>query len=124
MNWIDVILWILGVIAASPFLLWPIYYLLFHTWAEATQGRARRGFWYYFWGVIGYVLDIIVNVTWGTVLFAQRPSLQRLLLSPRMDDLIRNGSGWRRVRAIFIVGEFLEPYDLTGQHTTYGLYHA
>jgi hypothetical protein len=44
------------------------------------------------------------------------------MLSTRMDDLIRNGTGWRRWLAIQIVGRLLEPYDLTKEHSTYGAF--
>ena len=106
----------------SPMLLWPHFWMLFSFWAEMTDGRKPKSLPYYVVGISGIVLDLFVNATWGTVLFAQRPNVNRLLLSARMDDLIVNGSGWRQRLAIQIVGDLLEPYDLSipKQHTTHG----
>ncbi len=95
-------------------LLWALFYLLFNTLAGDT---AR---WRLVW-LIGALVDVWVNVTWGTILFLQLPNVKRLFLSARMDDLIVHGSGWRQWLALQIVGRLLEPYDKTGQHTTYGL---
>lgn len=70
---------------------------------------------------VAYAIDILFNVIVGTVLFLQPPALSRLTLSARMDDLIRTGSGWRKTFAIWFVKHLLQPFDTTGQHTTYGL---
>jgi hypothetical protein len=108
----------------SPVLLWLCFVPLF--WVLGRAHVEKRGVtgWEHAVAIpallIGWPLDVLVNLTWGTVLFLQWPHYQRLLLSPRMDDHILNGSGWRKELALFIVGTFLEPFDKTGQHSTYG----
>jgi hypothetical protein len=106
----------------SPLLLWSCFWMLFSFWAEMTGDRKPKSLPYYVVGVIGIALDLFVNAIWGTALFAQRPNVNRLLLSARMDDLIVNGSGWRQWLAVQIVGRLLEPFDKTipKQHTTHG----
>ena len=94
-------------------ILWVLFYFLFNTLAGDTT--RFRIVW-----IFGALVDIWVNVTWGTTLFAQKPHYTRLFLSARMDDLILNDSSWRCNRAIWIVSVFLAPYDKTGQHTTHG----
>lgn len=94
-------------------LLWLVFFFLFNTLSGDTT--RFRVVW-----IFGVVLDIWVNVTWGTLLFWEIPHYTRLFLSARMDYLILNGEGWRKIRAVRIVGEFLAPYDKTGQHTTHG----
>ena len=98
----------------SPILLWVFFYLLFNI-CEGVVSPITVPFW-----VIGALIDVFVNLTWGTVIFMQLPNIKRLFLSARMDDLIVNGSGYRKLLSIVIVGTLLEPYDLTGQHHTHG----
>lgn len=95
--------------------MWLLYYFLFNTLkGDTTRFQAV-------W-LVGALLDIFVNLTWGTLLFLQLPNVNRGFLSARMDDLIRNGTGWRKKLAVQLVGIFLEPYDLSEpkQHKTYG----
>ena len=105
---------------ASPGILWQLFYYLFNTRADMTMRQVPPTKVYLFWLVVGYSIDYWVNLTWGTVLFWEWPNINRLTLSARMDNLIVNGSGWRKIRAVFIVGKFLQPFDKTGQHTTHG----
>jgi len=77
---------------------------------------------YYIVGVPMMAVDFYVDVVYGTFIFLQWPNMTHLMLSSRMDDLIRNGNGWRQWLATQIVGRLLEPFDLSvpKQHTTYG----
>jgi hypothetical protein len=104
----------------SPVLLWPLFYYLFNIAADTTDRKVPPSPIYLVALVVGYIIDFWVNLTWGTALFFEWPNINRLTLSTRMDNLIVNGSGWRKIRAVFIVGKFLQPYDKTGQHTTHG----
>lgn len=70
--------------------------------------------------VIALTVDVLFNLVFGTIGFLQLPHYKRLTLSARMDDLIKNGSGWRKRNAIWFVAHLLEPFDTSGQHTTYG----
>lgn len=102
----------------SPAILWVFFYLLFNVWADQTKAQSYS-YLYIIVGFVGIMVDVYVNL-WASALFMQLPASSRLLLSARLDDLILNGSGWRKYLAVFIVGTFIEPFDKTGQHTTYG----
>jgi hypothetical protein len=110
----------------APFILWAGYLLFFDILADKTSQWDRKVFNPIVQGIGAIVIavDVYVDIFWGTLLFLQWPSVQRLMLSTRMDDLILNGSGWRQWLAIQIVGRFLEPFDNTKpkQHKTYGLF--
>lgn len=115
----DFIFWLI-----SPFLLWWRFLGVINLAAVQqrkglTKLQYRLGVPYAF---VSIVLDIYVNIFWGTFIFWQWPNYKRLTLSARMDDLIKNHTGWRKQRALVIVGELLEDFDETGQHSTYGLY--
>jgi hypothetical protein len=101
--------------ALCPLPMWALFYFLYNTLKGDTT--KFRPVW-----IVGVVLDLYVNFTWGTVLFLQPPSIHRGFLSARMDDHIRRGSGWRKRLAVYLVGYFLEPFDLSTpkQHRTYG----
>ena len=109
---------------AAPFVLWVGFLLFFNIWADKTSQNNIQAFnpIQQVLGVIAVVSDFYVDVFWGTFLFLQWPSMQRLMLSTRMDDLIQNGAGYRQWLAVQIVGILLEPFDNTvpKQHKTYG----
>jgi hypothetical protein len=100
-------------IPLSAVTLWCLFYFLFNTIAGDT--KRCQAVW-----VIGAIVDVYVNL-WASLLFLQFPHYKRLFLSARMDDLIKNGTGWRKSLALWIVGTLLEPYDKSHQHTTYGI---
>ena len=104
----------------SPAILWCFFYMLFNVWAEQTLSKKYTPP-YIAVGFVGILVDVYVNL-WASALFMQLPNSSRLLLSARLDDLIVNGTGWRKFLATWIVGTFLEPFDKTGQHTTYGAF--
>ena len=70
--------------------------------------------------VVAVVVDVVFNLVFGTIGFLQLPHYRRLTLSARMDDLILNGSGWRKRLAVWFVANLLEPFDTTGGHSTHG----
>jgi hypothetical protein len=114
-------------ILVSPLLLWPCFYYLFHIEPDMTTGKTAKSIPYYIIGIVVVILYFTVDVTWGTLLFLQWPSIQRLMLSTRMDYIIVSGSSgppwlkaWRLWEALRIVGILLAPYDKTGQHSTHG----
>ena len=115
--------WFLLFHFTSPVLLWLGFYMVFHVWADQTNSK-QYSLPYYVVGISAMLIDFYVDVTIGTLLFMQWPNVSRLMLSTRMDDLIRNGMGWRKALAVQIVGRLLEPYDLSvpKQHNTYGLF--
>jgi hypothetical protein len=102
-----------------PVLMWLLFYFLYNK----LKGDTTR---YQAVWVVGVVVDLYMNLIWGTLVFIQLPNINRGFLSARMDDLIRIDRGWRQKLAIYLVGRFLEPYDLSNpkQHKTYGEYQA
>jgi hypothetical protein len=64
--------------------------------------------WWIFF--IFLLMDVIFNVTAGTLIFIQLPSTKTLTLSKRMSALISSGEGWRKSLASKIVNTFLLPY--------------
>jgi len=117
----------LSLIFVPLIILWPLFYYLFHVKADMTKGLKPKTTIYFILGVLGVLADFLVNLFWGTFLFCQLPNVNRLMISARMDEIIKNtkpNSGllnaWRFWLALRIVGILLEPYDKTGQHTTYG----
>lgn len=68
-------------------------------------------------GIIGYVIDIVVNVTIGTILFMEFPHYARLTLSARMSYLYVEGStDWRSKLADWFARNLLNSYDPSGKH--------
>ena len=100
-----------------PLPMWVLFWFLY----GVNKGNPLR--YQPIW-LVGAILDLYINLTWGTILFLQLPNPHRGFLSARMDDHIRNGSGWRKSLALVIVGKLLEPYDKAtpSQHSTYGQY--
>jgi hypothetical protein len=104
--------------------LWAFFFVLFNTLA------GKMSAWSYPLWIVGAVVDIYVNV-WASFLFLQAPDINRMFLSARMDEILKHGSTgpqwlqrWRLFLSIQIVGRFLEPFDKTGQHCTYGQFPA
>jgi hypothetical protein len=65
----------------------------------------------------GYILDIAVNVTIGSILFLEFPHYKRLTLSARMSyHFCDGGDKWRTRLACWFAKNLLDPYDPTGSH--------
>ena len=108
----------------SPAILWCFFYVLFNVWADQTKAKSYS-FIYMIVGSVGIVIDVYVNL-WASVIFWDPPEIERMLLSARMDVILKEAKTKTRLQryrlwlATQIVGRFLQPFDLTGQHTTYG----
>ena len=109
----------------SAYVLWVLYLAVMNLLRVHQAGQLSKTAYYLAWPLLGIALavDIAFNVIVGSVIFLQPPDFKRLTLSARMDDLIRNGSGWRKRNAIIFVAYLLEPFDTSGMHTTYGQKH-
>lgn len=66
--------------------------------------------------VIGYAIDILVNVVVASVLFLELPHYQRLTLSARLGYHLRNSSNWRYKLSLWIVRNLLDSFDPSGKH--------
>lgn len=109
-------------IAYAGYTLWVLFLAVMNLARVHQLGQLSKSIFYLSLPllVVAFAVDITINIVLGTVVFLQLPHYKRLTLSARMDDLIRNGSGWRKRFAIWFVGTLLQPFDQTGQHTTYG----
>ena len=66
------------------------------------------------WVVIGYALDVLVNVTVASLIFWEPP--WELLVTTRLQRHIDARYGWRHRRAQWICDHLLDPFDPTGNH--------
>jgi hypothetical protein len=63
--------------------------------------------------VVGYALDVLVNVTLMTVLFLEIP--RETTVTARLKRHNRTGSGWRQRLAAWFE-PLIDPYDPSGDH--------
>jgi hypothetical protein len=101
-----------------PLALWPLYLAVMHLDTARRQGRltpAAKAIGYpllYF----GLLLDGVVNVVHGTIVFAELPrewtTSRRLARWAAVDD------DWRGDLARWICAELLDPFDPDGRHCT------
>ena len=66
--------------------------------------------------VAAFTLDCLFNVTVGTVLFLEWPSVYRLTFSARLENSVHTSAGWRQRLAFWILYTLLQPFDTTGGH--------
>lgn len=62
---------------------------------------------------LGFVVDVLTNITIATVLFAEPP--HELLLTTRLQRYV-GGSGWRKAVATWVCDTLLDPLDPRGEH--------
>lgn len=65
---------------------------------------------------IGWPLDVIFNITWGSLLFLEFPNYKRLSLSARMAYLAENDTGWRGKLSLWFLVNTLDNIDPSGKH--------
>lgn len=106
----------------SGYVLWVLYLAVMNLLRVHNDGKLGPLAYYLAMPLLAVAIsiDVLFNIVFGSIGFLQLPHYKRLTLSARMDDLIRNGSGWRKRNAIWFVKTLLEPFDTSGQHTTYG----
>lgn len=61
--------------------------------------------------VIGYPLDILYNLTAGSLMFKELPRRGEWTLTSRLQRLVNGPHGWRRDRARWICHNLVEPWD-------------
>ena len=104
---------------ASVYALWFFYLAIMNLKRGMEAGRMTPLAKVFGYGlaVPGFLLDIAVNVTVGTVLFLELPHYKRLTLSARMSYHYQPGStAWRSRLAHWFAANLLDPYDPSGQH--------
>jgi len=66
--------------------------------------------------VVGYVADVVCNLTIATVMFAELP--REALVTTRLERHLGDGVGWRCKLATWICHNLLDVFDPRGQHCT------
>ena len=105
----------LGAIAVSH-VLWVHYVAMMRLKMVRDEGKlttAAKVFGYPAL-VVGLLLDLVVNVVVGTIVFVEPP--QKMTLSARLTRLGEGSSGWRRRRADRIRKALLDDIDPSGIH--------
>lgn len=100
-----------------------LYILLYVTWihylAIMNLSRNQRKlmpfakFWAYNALAIGYPLDVLFNIFFGTIFFLELP--KELLFTARCDRHL-NDKDWRGRNARFFCQNMLDPFDPKGTH--------
>jgi hypothetical protein len=101
---------------ATLYLLWIFYLAVMALWRAKRDGSiSRPALWLgYPILVVGAMLDVLVNLTIMTLLFAEIP--QHWLVTSRLQQHINFGSGWRQKLATWICSSLLDSFDPTGLH--------
>lgn len=63
----------------------------------------------YFIAAIGYIWDVLFNITFGSIMFLELP--QELTLSERIRRLLLTDRGWRFAMGYWICKHLIEPWD-------------
>lgn len=104
---------------AAIYGLWFFYLAIMNLKRAKDAGRMTPFAKVFAYGIAvpGFILDIAVNVTIGTLLFLEPPHYKRLTLSARMSHHYEAGStAWRSRLAHWFARNLLDPYDPSGQH--------
>lgn len=101
---------------ALTYTLWLLYVLVMGLYRAKLQGRLSKvalvlGFPVY---MLGYLLDVFVQLTIATVLFVELP--REGLVTGRLTRHIKRGHGWRRDLSLWICSRLLDPFDPRGTH--------
>ncbi|MCX8003431.1 MAG: hypothetical protein N2688_00495 [Burkholderiaceae bacterium] len=105
---------------AYCYVVWLLYVLVMGFYRAHLAGRLHPGT-VRFWlaapvVVVGYLADIVLQWTVGTVLFADLPRPGENLLTARLKRYMRGRDHWRRRWAEWICTHLLDPFDPKGDH--------
>ena len=108
---------IVALLAFSPWLLWAAYVLVMGIY-RAHLAKRLGAFTTALalpWVLLGYALDVLVNLTAASVLFVELPG--ELLVTSRLQRHVdATAGGWRHRLALWICDHLLDPFDPTGNH--------
>ena len=118
-EWLGgVVLWSLAGYGLM-FITWILYLAIMNIAAHRQELYPIARIHAYVLLIIGIAFDVVLNVTVGTILFLELPSLKRLLLTARLDQQARHGHGWRKTLAQWICTHLLNQFDPNGHHCGY-----
>lgn len=102
---------------AAPWLLWALYVMVMGIYRAKLDDRLTplTTIMAAPWIALGYVVDVLVNVTFASLIFLEPP--HELLVTSRLHRHIEASSGgWRHRLAKWICSQMLDVFDPTGQH--------
>lgn len=101
---------------ASLFGLWVLFLAVMNLKQARDAGKLHKAAFAF--GVpvlvVGYALDVFVQMTVAVVIFAELP--RELTVSGRVNRLIESGGGWRKREAEWFRDVLLAPFDQSGGH--------
>ncbi len=106
-----------AILVGAPWLLWALFVMIMGIYRAHLNKRLTTitKILAAPWVAIGYVLDMLVNITVASLLFWEPP--WELLVTSRLQRHARATSGgWRHRRALWICDSLLDPFDPTGNH--------
>lgn len=100
----------------APWALWALYVLVMGIYRAHMDKRLTRLTYAMAlpWVVLGFALDVAVNLTVASLLFLELP--QELLVTSRLKRHITAPCGWRNRLAALICDRMLDVFDPTGNH--------
>jgi len=68
--------------------------------------------------LIGVLMDVVLNLTIGTLLFLELPKhlMFTARLQSHLDEIGEKNDGWRSNIALWICSNLLDPFDSRGYH--------
>lgn len=107
---------IVAALALSPWLLWTLYVLIMGVHRARLAGRLSPVNLVMAspWILAGYAMDVLVNLTAATLLFAEWPG--EWLVTSRLKRHMLSAGGWRGALAHWICEKLLDPFDPAGHH--------
>lgn len=107
------------IVVGSIHLLWVYFVAVMHLKHLKDEGKLTGGvkFMGYPALIVGLVLDLIVHLIVGTVLFLELPARNEWTLSARLWRLSNDPKpSWRKTLALYLRRSTLDPIDPSGIH--------
>ncbi len=100
----------------APWALWALYVLVMGVYRAKLSGRLGPAATILAapWVLLGFALDVLVNLTAASLLFAEPP--REWKVTQRLQRHQLAGDGWRADLARWICDHLLDVFDPTGNH--------
>lgn len=106
----------IAALLVSPWLLWALYVMVMGVYRAHLSRRlsATAKILAAPWVVLGFAVDVLVNITFASVMFLEPP--KELLVTTRLQRHASASHGWQRDLATWICSHLLDVFDPTGNH--------
>lgn len=91
-----------------------VLWVLFIVFATAKRKRSENMFFEAVFAIIAVpfaVIDSLLNIVYGSIIFLQFPHYKRLTLTARLIYILSEKNGWRYKLASFICKRMIEPWE-------------